>query len=136
MLGALIWAVAGAASQAAAQESVGYVTAVSGRVVALSSGTPILLNALDQVTDRTRLDVQANSDVQVGHHGTQRLYSLKGPSRALVSVGSITVEAGKPVEVSKSACAAPVVSNHHGGLVARGITGIEEVSLRRNFLGK
>ena len=135
MLGSLIWAVGGSASQAAAQDSVGYVTALTGRVVALSSGTPILLNALDQLTDRTRLDLQANSELQICHHRTQRLYSLTGPSRASVSAGSITVEAGKPADVSKDACVAPVISNRQGGLLARDIAADGE-PLRRNFLGR
>src|SRR5262245_37756199 len=37
---------------------VAYVEDVSGRVVAFSAGKPVLLDALDVVSDRTRLDLQ------------------------------------------------------------------------------
>jgi hypothetical protein len=136
ILAGLVWGAVGGASQALAQDEVGYVAAISGRVVALSAGTPILLNALDQLSDRTRVDVMANSELQICHHETQRIYTLKGPSRASVSAGSITIEFGKPVDVSKDPCAAPTVSKRQGGLLVRGVAADTEPSLRRNFLGK
>ena len=53
-------------AHSAAQESaadVGYVEDVSGRVVAFSQGKPVLLDALDVISDRTRVDLQANSEL-------------------------------------------------------------------------
>jgi hypothetical protein len=136
-LAAICCGAAAAVAQSAAQDTdVAFVAAVTGRVVVLSRGTPVLLDTLDPVKDRTRIDLQPSSELHICHYATQRLYSLKGPSRASVSAGSVTIESGKPLDVSKVPCAAPAVSNHQGGLVARGIVATEEVSLRRNFLGK
>jgi hypothetical protein len=137
-LAVIVWGSAAAVTQSAAQDTeVAFVAAVTGRVVALSGGTPVLLDTLDPVKDRTRLDLQPNSELLICHYGTQRLYSLKGPSRASVSAGSIiTIGAGKPLDLSNVPCTAPVVSNHSGGLVARGIGANEDTGLRRNFFGK
>jgi hypothetical protein len=54
----LFAAVDGMAAPALAQQAtadVAYVEDVSGRVVAFAQGKPILLNALDTIGDRTRL---------------------------------------------------------------------------------
>jgi hypothetical protein len=137
VLAAMSWGATAGISQSAAQETeVAYVASVSGRVVALSRGTPVMLHELDPVSDRTRLDLQAHSELHICHYGTQRLLTLRGPSRASVSADGITVETGKTLDLSKGPCAAPVVSNHQGGLVARGIAAHEEAGLRRNFFGK
>ena len=67
-------------SQSAAQEAdAAYVEAVNGRVVAFSRGKPVLLEALDTLNERTRLDVQINSEVRICHLRTQRLLILRGP---------------------------------------------------------
>jgi hypothetical protein len=111
-------------SQAAAQEAAGdvaYVEAVSGRVVAFSRGAPVLLDTLDIISDRTRLDLQANSELRICHYRTQRLVALAGPSKASISADGVTAANGKAVAASAETCAVPVVSNFQGGLVARGI---------------
>jgi hypothetical protein len=137
VLVAMGWGTAAGISQSAAQGiEVAYIASVSGRVVALSSGTPVLLDTLDPVRDRTRLDLQANSELVVCHYGTQRLFTLRGPLRAWISADGVTVETSKMLDPSKGPCAAPIVSNHQGGLMARGIAAHEGGSLRRNFLGK
>src|SRR5215471_8052006 len=75
-------------SPAAAQEAdIGYVAAVTGRVVALVRGTPSLLDTADVISDRTRLDVLANSELQVCHYGLQRSVTMTGPARVTVSSG-------------------------------------------------
>jgi hypothetical protein len=60
---------------------VAYVASVSGRVVASVRGTPSLLDTGDVINDRTRLDVLANSELQVCHYGLQRFVTLSGPTR-------------------------------------------------------
>jgi hypothetical protein len=47
----------------------------------------------------------------------------------------ITVETSKALDLSKVPCAAPAVSNHQSGLVARSIAANEEAGLRWNFFG-
>jgi hypothetical protein len=109
-------------SPSAAQEApadVAHVAAVSGRVVALVRGTPSLLDTADVIGDRTRLDVLANSELQVCHHRLQRFVTMSGPSRVTVSAIGITVESGKAV-ISKETCAGPQASNFQGGVVTRG----------------
>ena len=77
----------------AAQEAapdVAHVAAVSGRVVALVRGTPSLLETADVISDRTRLDVLANSELQVCHYRMQRFVTMSGPARVTVSAGGIS----------------------------------------------
>src|SRR5262245_66602228 len=71
-------------SPSAAQEpaaDVAYVASVSGRVVALVRGTPSLLDTADVISDRTQLDVLANSELQVCHYGLQRFVTLRSEER-------------------------------------------------------
>ena len=89
----------------------GYVTAVSGRVIGLVRGTPSLLHTADVISDRTRLDLLANSELQICHYRLQRLLTMSGPARVTVSAGGITVASGKAVVVSKETCAVPRASN-------------------------
>lgn len=124
-------------AHSAAQEiaaDVGYVEDVSGRVVAFSQGKPTLLDALDVVSDRTRLDLQANSELRICHYPTHKLLTLKGPLRASVSRDGVTAENSKTVVASAETCAAPVVSTFQGGIVSRG-TGAKttNVSLQPNI---
>jgi len=112
-------------SPSAAQEpaaDVAYVASVSGRVVALVRGTPSLLDTADVISDRTQLDVLANSELQVCHYGLQRFVTLSGPTRVTFSSGSVTVESGRAAVVSKETCAMPQASNFQGGLVTRGVS--------------
>jgi hypothetical protein len=124
-------------AHSAAQEiaaDVGYVEDVSGRVVAFSQGKPTLLDALDVVSDRTRLDLQANSELRICHYPTHKLLTLKGPLRASISRDGVTTENSKTVVTSTETCVAPVVSTFQGGIVSRG-TGAKttNVSLQPNI---
>jgi hypothetical protein len=69
---------------------------------------------------RTRLDVLANSELQVCHYRLRRFVTMSGPARVTVSAGGITVESGKAVIISKETCAVPQASNFQGGVVTRG----------------
>jgi hypothetical protein len=111
-------------SQSAAQEAateVAYIEAVNGRVVAFSRGKPVLLEALDTVGERTRLDLQINSEVRICHLRTHRLLTLKGPARALITVDGVAAENSQAVAASTTTCAEPIVSQHQGGLISRGL---------------
>jgi hypothetical protein len=111
-------------SPSAAQEhaaDVAYVASVTGRVAALVRGTPSLLDAADVISDRARVDVLANSELQVCHYRLQRFVTMGGPARVTVSAGGITVESGKPAVISEETCAMPQASNFQGGLVTRGV---------------
>ena len=112
-------------SPSTAQEpaaDVAYVASVSGRVVALVRGTPNLLDTADVISDRTRLDVLAKSELEVCHYGLQRFVTLSGPTRVTFSSSSVTVESGRAAVVSKETCAMPQASNFQGGLVTRGVS--------------
>ena len=112
-------------SPSAAQEpaaDVAYVASVSGRVVALVRGTPSLLDTADVISDLTRLDVLAKSELEVCHYGLQRFVTLSGPTRVTFSSSSVTVESGRAAVVSKETCAMPQASNFQGGLVTRGVS--------------
>ena len=118
-------ALSGAFSPSAAQEptpDVAYVISLSGRVLASVRGTPSLLDTASIIGDRARLDLMANSELQVCHHGLQRFVTMTGPARVTVSTASVTVESGKAAVVSKEACATPQVSNFQGGVVTRGVS--------------
>jgi hypothetical protein len=114
----------GGPAHSAAEETatdVAYVAEVSGRVVAFSQGRPTLLDALDIISDRTRLDLQANSELRICHYRTHQLLTLKGPLRASISRDGVTVENSKAVVASAGSCAAPVVSTFQAGFVSRGV---------------
>ena len=100
---------------------VGFVEAVVGRVVAFAERTPVLLDVLDTIRDRTRLDLQAGSELSICHYRTHRLLTLKGPARAFISADGVAAENSKPVVASGGTCTTPVVSNFQGGLVTRGL---------------
>jgi hypothetical protein len=103
-----------------AAADVAYVASVSGRVVAWIGGTPSLLDIAVVISDRTRLDVLANSELQVCHYGLQRFVTMTGPARVTVSSGNVTVESGRAAVVSKETCAMPQTPHFQGGLVTRG----------------
>jgi hypothetical protein len=118
----LLSAICLGAGPALAQDDadVAYVEGVSGRVVALAEGKPTLLDALDVISDRTRLDLQANSELRICHYPTRQLLTLKGPLRASISRDGVTAENSKTAVASAGTCAAPVVSSFQGGVVSRG----------------
>jgi hypothetical protein len=96
---------------------------VSGYVVAFSAGKPkpALLEALDVVSDETRLDLQANSELRICHYQTRQFLTLKGPLRASISREGVAVVNGKPATVAGEPCAAPASSTLSGGVVLRGV---------------
>jgi hypothetical protein len=109
-------------SPLAAQEAssdVAFVEAVTGRAVALVSGRPTLLGPLDVITNQTRVDVLANSELRLCHYQASRFLTVQGPARVIVSVEGVSVEAGKAV-VSSETCGLVEASARQGGLVARG----------------
>ena len=81
-----------------------------------------LLGSLDVITNRTRVDVLANSELRLCQYLTSRFLTVKGPARIIVSVDGVKVEAGKAVEVSRETCGSVEASAHQGGLVARGVS--------------
>jgi hypothetical protein len=111
-------------SPAAAQLSptdVGYVEAVSGRVVAFAHEAPALVDVLDVVGDRTRFDLLPNSELRLCHYGTRRFLTVRGPARVTASANAIVVEpAAAVVVVSEDSCAIAQASKFQGGLVSRG----------------
>jgi hypothetical protein len=108
-----------AASAQQATIDVAYVEDMSGHVVALAQGKPVMLNALDIISDGTRLDLQANSELRICHYLTRQFLTLKGPLKASVSRDGVLVENNKPAAAATGACVAPVVSTVQGGLVSR-----------------
>ena len=88
----------------------------------------VLLDALDVVSDRTRLDLQANSELRICRYQTRQLLTLKGPLRASISVDGVVVENGETDLAGAGSCAAPVVSTFQGGIVSRG-TAVKTMSV-------
>jgi hypothetical protein len=124
-------AVDGASAPTWAQQAVAdvaYVEDVTGHVVALSQGKPSLLNALDTISDRTRLDLQANSELRICHFPTRQFLTLKGPLKASVSQDGVTADNSKAKATATGPCVAPVVSTVQGGLVSRS-AGVKAVSV-------
>ena len=117
-----------------AMADVAYVEDVSGRVVAFAQGKPILLNALDTISDRTRLDLQANSELRICHYPTRQFLTLKGPLTASISRDGVTADNNKTAVAATGPCVAPVVSTIQGGLISRGAsTAVKSVSLQPNI---
>jgi hypothetical protein len=97
---------------------------VSGQVVIFLAGKPALLEALDVVSDGTRLDLQANSELRICHYQTRQFLTLRGPLRASISRDGVAVISGKIATVAGESCAMPVSSTFSGGTVFRGVTSI------------
>jgi hypothetical protein len=110
----------------AAQEGteVAFVENVSGRVIAFAAGKPALLDALDVVSDGTRLDLQANSELRICHYQMRQFLTLKGPLRASISRDGVVVEHSKTVFTAAGSCAAPLDSPFQGGIAIRGLKAI------------
>jgi hypothetical protein len=110
-------------SRSRAQESapdIGYVEEVSGRVVALARGNPVLVGVLDVISDRTRFDLLSDSELRLCHYRIGRFLTMRGPGRVTISADGIIVNIGKPVEVSQDTCTVAQVSKFQGGLLTRG----------------
>src|SRR3954451_2109173 len=112
-----------------ASSDVAFVETVTGRAVALVTGRPTLVGPLEVITNRTRVDVLANSELRLCHYQTARFLTVKGPARIIVSVDEINVEAGKVVVTSET-CGLVEASAHEGGLVAGGYREERESPLR------
>jgi hypothetical protein len=121
------------ASASAAQEAieVAFVENVSGRVVALAAAKPTLLDALDVVTDGTRLDLQPNSELRICHYQMRQYVTLRGPVRASISRDGVVVESSKSAVTAAGACAAPSDSSFQGGIVMRGLKVIRANDIQR-----
>ena len=102
---------------------------VSGHVVAFLAGKPALLEALDVVSDGTRLDLQANSELRICHYQTRQFLTLRGPLRASISHEGVAVISGKTATVAGESCAAPVSSTFSGGQTLTHYVGLD-VSLK------
>lgn len=113
--------VSGSASAAQEAIEVAFVENVSGRVVALAAAKPTLLDALDVVTDGTRLDLQPNSELRICHYQMRQYLTLRGPVRASVSRDGVVVESNKSAVTAAGSCAAPSDSSFQGGIVMRGL---------------
>jgi hypothetical protein len=103
-------AVDGAGAPTWAQQvmaDIAYVEDVSGHVVAFTQGKPILLNALDTISDRTRLDLQANSELRICHFPTRQFLTLKGPLKASVSRDGVTAENNKTTAAATGRASCP-----------------------------
>ena len=98
---------------------VAYVESLNGRAVALIQGKPTLLEALDIIDARTRLDVLANSELRICHYGKEQLLTLKGPLRVSVSASGVTAENGQEISGPGERCVKPAVSTFQGGVLAR-----------------
>ena len=105
-------------SAQSAGSDVAYVESVSGRVLAMVQGKPILLDTLDMIDERTRLDLLANSELRLCHYRMQRLLTLNGPLRALVTATGVTAD-GKELSAPTETCVRPTISNIQGGFIAR-----------------
>jgi hypothetical protein len=113
---------AGAATSAAAEEAateVAYVENVSGRAIAFAQGRPVQLDTLDLVTERTRIDLQAASELRLCHYRTQQLFALKGPVQASISREGVTTEPGKSAVTAAGPCVAPLLTSYQGGITLR-----------------
>ncbi len=119
----MIWGTCGAFPLAAEERSsdVAFVEAVTGRVVAFVSGAPSLLGPLDEITDRTMVDLLSNSEVRICHYLSGRFLTIRGPARIMVLANGISVETGKAADISRETCIRPQATSSQGGVVARGV---------------
>jgi hypothetical protein len=126
MLSSVIAAAMGVGPLHAAQDTneVAIVENVSGHVVAFLAGKPALLETLNVVSNGTRLDLQANSELRICHYQTRQFMTLRGPLRASISREGVSVINGKTATDAGGSCAAPVSSTFSGGAVFRGVTPI------------
>jgi hypothetical protein len=116
-----MWGGSAEAGPTSSATEVAYVSEVSGRVVALMQGRPTLLDALDVVTDQTRIDLLANSELRLCHSRTRQVFILKGPLTARIEQGGVTTENGTRTAAASGSCAAPTTSTFNGGIVTRGV---------------
>jgi hypothetical protein len=111
-------------TDAAAQSAdVGHVTAVDGYVLASTAGRLVRLDVLDSIRDRTKVEVRANSELQLCHHVTHTLVTLRGPASVVVSTDGLTAENAAMVKPSAKPCfVPPKQASVQAGLLTRGIS--------------
>lgn len=110
--------IAPAAAQGPANEAA-YVESVNGRALAMVKGKPTLLDSLDVIDEKTRVDLLPGSELRLCHYRSQRIYALKGPLRASVTDAGVTGETGGAIAATAESCVRPVVSSFQGGIIAR-----------------
>lgn len=98
---------------------VAYVESVTGRALAMVRGKPVLLDSLDLIDERTRLDLMASSELRLCHYRTQRIFTLRGPLRASVTEAGVTAEPGAAIAPQPETCVRPTLSAFQGGIIAR-----------------
>jgi hypothetical protein len=113
----------GALPASAQGADVAYVEGVKGSVTATVQGTAAAIDVLDLLSDQTRVELAARSELQLCHHGLRKLVTLKGPLSATVSSAGVTAANGNAIAPSAHACAAPVISTFQGGIVSRSVGG-------------
>ena len=119
---AFVSAIFSSSAQEAATD-VACVEAVIGRVVAFAAHrapAPFLVDTLDVISDRTRFDLLANSELRLCHI-MRRFLTMRGPAQISVSAEAIAVKAGKPVDISEETCTVEP-SSFQGGFPERGAT--------------
>jgi hypothetical protein len=103
-----------AAIDEASSDEVAFVETVTGRVVASAAGRPILLAPLDVITNRTKVDLLANSELRLCHYRTSQFLTVKGPAQIIVSVdgGAPRPEngAGRTIRDRRSPKSAPAAN--------------------------
>jgi hypothetical protein len=112
-----------AMAESVAQEAVAdvaYVEDVRGEVVAFSSGGAMLLEKFVIISDRTRLELRADSELRICHYGVNRLVTLSGPLQAVVSKDGVSAENGRIGKQAPAKCTPPSKSKNTGGLMMRG----------------
>ena len=112
----------GASSSAVAEMAVtdvAYVESLTGRAIALVQGKPTLLEPLDIIDERTRLDILANSEVRLCHYRNEKLLTLRGPLRVSVLASAVTAENGQEISGFGERCVKPAISTFQGGVLAR-----------------
>jgi hypothetical protein len=112
-----------AMAESVAQEAaadVAFVEEVRGEVIAFSHGSEILLEKFVIISDRTRLELRADSELRICHYGVNRVVTLSGPLRAVVSKNGVSAENGRIGKEAPAKCTPPSKSKNTGGLMMRG----------------
>jgi len=122
LIGLLLAAAAGITPASAQSADIAYVESLTGTASASVQGATVPLDVLDVISERTRVELGARSELRICLHGPRKLVSLKGPLQATVNADGVTADNGKALALSAQACAAPVISTFQGGIVSRSVT--------------
>ncbi len=80
---------------------------MTGKVTASAQGTTTALDVLDIISDRTRVELVARSELRLCLHGPRKLVTLKGPLGATIGADGVSADDGKAIALSKQDCAVP-----------------------------